>query len=305
MYKFYFDLIKDCKTLNQVNQVQIALSQSMTPLELVEFSKELLETDEHWECFELGHSALNISDVMLNAKKWISSAKLFADLQEGKIAQSFVRRILTPSTLHYSNGDSRTGKTLLICFCGNAQTMMIPTPSFLQHISAAVADVVLLQDMTRDGFRAGLDEFGQSLFEVIKKLPSLLNIDTYRRFTIMGASAGGLPAIVAGLHLQPDVCVSIGANNPDDPRWIVDGRNLARDMLSYKNYSRANTEFVYAYGQEAQIDEIAAKELAQIVPGKIIAIADSRGPVKHAALGPLAEKKQLKSFLTQILKFQS
>jgi hypothetical protein len=97
----------------------------------------------------------------------------------------------------------------------------------------------------------------------LKKLPDILDIGAYRRINIMGVSGGGLPAVVAGLNLQADICVVVGANNPDSPRWFVEGRNLARELLACDNTSKLKTEFVYVFGREEEKDEISAKALAQ------------------------------------------
>ena len=133
MIEFYDSLTRGCRTLNQVNAVHIALSNSMTPLELVELRKALVDTDDYWCDFKSDAVPINRSAVRECARKWVLSYMALSNIDRSEQIERYKRDILHPNLLFYSDPSLPSDKTLLVCFSGAAQRMMIPTPVFLQY----------------------------------------------------------------------------------------------------------------------------------------------------------------------------
>ena len=92
-------------------------------------------------------------------------------------------------------------KTLLICFSGIAQRMMMPIPFFLQQLDARETDVLLIRDPERNGFRTGIQGISNSIEAVIDQITQLLDISQYKKTAAIGASGGGFPALLTAMRL--------------------------------------------------------------------------------------------------------
>ena len=183
--------------------------------------------------------------------------------------------------------------------------MFMPAPVFLQYLPARATDVVLLQDQNRNGYRDGLSGLGTDLLSLIEVLPEVLHFGDYRRICFMGASSGGLPAVIAAVHLRAEIVMSVGGNSPDDVRWSEPGRTNARELLSASRDSSRLTEIIVVYGAQCRIDEKAAQSLSQLVPTRALVIDDGARPVNHNALLPLVQKNRLRHFLVENFRLEA
>jgi hypothetical protein len=305
MLEFYDSLIRDCRTINQANAVHIGLGNSMTPLELVELRKALVDTDDYWCDFKPDGASINRSAIRECARKWVQSHMALSNIDRDEQIEPFKRKFLYQRLLFYSDQSPPSNKTLLVCFAAAGQRMFMPTPVFLQYLPANATDVALLQDQNRDGYRGGLSGIGTDLLSLIDALPEILHLGDYRRICFMGASGGGLPAVIAAVHLGAEIGMWVGGNSPDDVRWSEPGRTNARELLSASRDSSRLTEIIVVYGAQCKYDEIAAQSLSRLVSTRALVIDDGARPVNHNALLPLAQKNQLRHFLTKNFRLEA
>ena len=311
MIDFYRRLVRKCQTVNQQNKVRIALENRMTPLELEIFRSELQMVPGTYNVF-LGMCVKQLRrklpgafkswhmdfEVYLSARNWVKMLDL-AYLKSGKpYPEHFRRHKLRQQLTLYKDGGDKHQKTLVICFSGNAQRMMMPMPVFLQHLDAKSMDVAFLKDPQRKGYQEGVDSIAPNLEQMFEELQTLLNIEEYRRVVAIGTSAGGLPAILATLKLGLNAGLSVGGSDPEDPRWrMVDGISTeAMTPLDTKKPT-VTPELFLAFGADRLNDRAKAEALAAVVPARLLPISDPAEPVGHNALYSLVKQGKLSEFL--------
>ena len=122
----------------------------------------------------------------------------------------------------------------------------------------------------------------------------------------MGASSGGLPAVIAAVHLRAEIAMSVGGNSPDDARWSKPDRTNARELLSASSRDSSRlTEIIVVYGAQCRNDEMAAQALSQLVSTRALVIDDGARPVNHNALLPLVQKNRLRHFLVENFRLEA
>lgn len=288
MINLYQRLSAACRTVNQLNKLHIALENRMTPVELVSLHKFLLPTNNvpkeqppatatpaatRLMATQIDETAKNILQ-----REWISGLHhkfLFA----GKSTpMPFTRRKIHNGVYSYSSPGEKQFKTALVCFTGNAQRMMMPTPVFLQNVASSQTDVIYLCTRRGDGYRNGIVGLGSDFETSVHRLDLLLKPHGYGRVATVGTSAGGLPALLAGLQLGADAVLSVGAANPNDARWIPQGSNQKHSNLfdRFANYGSRHPDIYLVHGALYPPD-ISANEAiaAKIKTSETISVPDS------------------------------
>jgi hypothetical protein len=315
MIALYERLARGCQSVNQLNAVHLALEFRMTPLDVMGIWSGLKqrarpswpERTRHWllrRCARLpllGRTApfsrLQAERrLRAHAKGWISKQRRMLDFAGDIPPTSFRRRRLRYAVSLYEDGGSRHGKTLLICFSGNAYRLMMPTPLFLQHIDARLATVAYLRTDRHHGYRNGIRGVGDSLESAIDRLPDLLDMRAYKRVAVVGTSGGGLPAILAGLRLGADAVLAAGPNSPEDRRWatLSKGEGAASLFRGFASGSGRNPAIHLVHGANNKKDEESAKLIASFVAVQsITAVAGA----DHGCLYELVQRRQFEPLL--------
>lgn len=294
-------LFGQCQTRNQLNALFIRLENNITPQELADLWQALFLSDSYWRSERSTNTSLPVAEVRDATRAWLSSFTALAGLRSGETPEPFTCQVLGNDVKFFSNGANPSGKTLLIGMAGQLQRLMLPIAVFLQALPAARADLLLLQDSQRDGFRTGVVGVANNFEDLLSILPRVFKFDQYRRRCMIGTSGGGLPAILAGLAFGADVAMSVGGNSPRDFRWSGQQAPIARSLLA--RASRQTTRLVAVYGVNSEKDRLAAVELSELVPAKLIGVSSPTGMVKHNALYPLAQHGQLANFVQQNFHF--
>jgi len=310
--KLYQRVTKKCKTINQHNMVLIALENRLTPLEL---SKLLKEGKLFWRYFypvirvvaKIIESINNdYSDRQRNVRTltWKKKTSYLFN-RSGKIfPETFIRtRISKHSILFSDSSKSAKDKTLIICFVGRAQRMMMPTPVFLQHFDAKNVDIVLIRYPKRSGYKFGLEKVGKNYKETLDNLFEILPSARYKNTVAIGTSGGAAPAVLAALYHNLSSVLAVGINSLEDSRWNKAlGMNLDDYANSIMDISTKQTKVSLICGIDHPKDIRSSLEWKQFIENiNIIQISDKKEKVGHNALLPLLKKGEFSEFINSIL----
>jgi hypothetical protein len=312
MMTLYQRSVRRCKTVNALNKVHIALENRMTPLELAVLQSAcsprcpsaliplLARTSKNlWRRFPwIFNVWRKRAGESVYVRNWIVNLARACSLSGKTIPETFNRYRLSSNVVLFKSDRCGTDRALAICFAGDAQRMMIPTPVFLQHVPAERVDVALIRDPSRNGFRSGIRGLADNFGTCISKLDDLLQIRQYRQAVSIGVSGGGLPAILTALKLGLDAALSVGGNAPDDPRWkVADPLGAANLVRTFSNRSPKSPSIYLVFGAQSPVDQASAEALAALIPSQIIPISDAVDSVGHNAIYPLVKQGKLGEFL--------
>lgn len=323
MNKLYKRLAARCKSPNQLNKLHIALENRMTPLELAGLWGEFITRKGRgtgkwyrwlWKIIIrvffririniLGKGGVVKKYISINTndlwKIWLAKLHDQYLLAAGNSAPApFERKRLKQAVWIYGNNSDRARKTLVVCFTGNFQRMMMPTPVFLQSIDANHADVVLLRTEKNKGYRAGIQGLTSDLQSSLAALKTLLKFDEYSRVVTVGASGGGMPALLSALHWNADACLCVGPNNPEDDRWrsFTDGEG-PRGLFKHFGMGTKPPPVHVLYGEGSKKDAESARVIESTLSSvKLVPVPGSG----HVALFPLLERGELGGVLQKTL----
>ncbi|MFT6420702.1 MAG: pimeloyl-ACP methyl ester carboxylesterase [Porticoccus sp.] len=317
MNKLYKRLAARCQSPNQLNKLHITLENRMTPLELAALRGEFITRKGNswlWKkiiqaFFRIRRNILGKDSVVRKyisintrelSKVWLAKLHDQYLLAAGNNAPApFVRKRLGRAVVIYEAGGDRAGKTLVVCFSGNFQRMMMPTPVFLQSIDANNADVVLLRTEKHKGYRTGIQELTSDLQSSLAALKILLKFDEYRRVVTVGTSGGAMPALLSALYWQADACLSVSPNNPEDDRWhsFADGEG-APGLFKHFGMGEKPPPVHIIYGENSIKDAESAGVIESILPSVRLVPVPGAG---HVALFPLLERGELGGVLQRAL----
>ena len=330
MIAVYARQLGRCRTVNELNRLNILLENRMTPLELAALPSVLppMPRDRgplrkvltKW-CYDSlpRHvrtrinkvrrklprrllATLTDDDIARAAHEWVGRINALVALSGKPQPEPYVRTRLAREMAIYRGPGARENKTLLILFAGNAQRVMLPLPVFIQHLDARQTDVVLLRDPQRAAYRQGLWRFASTLDGLADALPVWTHAEEYRAVEVLGTSGGGLPAVMVALQLGAAAVVSVGGNGPDDARWTRHGSIPPRERLQQLRAGPGKAvKITLAFGAQSPRDETAARELAALVGADCLPVSDADRPVGHGALFPLAQRGRLVEFLDTAL----
>ncbi len=296
MVREYFSRIAQCKTVNQLNAVHIGLCNLMTPREALLVQRRL--GDPAWE-FPAGQVGKDTARAFRTALQ-DHMARMVGDLSYcGKtVAEPFARERVAHGAWRFSDGGERRQKSLLIAFTGNADRLMMPSPTYLQHFDAARVDIVFLVDRNKRRYVDGIAEIGASLEAVVDALPDLLGTTGYRRLAVTGTSSGALPAVLAGLRLRAASVLAFGGDNPEAQPWSAEG---AVQRLAAASAASPDTQVRLAFGAQKATDREAAEATARAIEAELVPVTHPTDPVNHNAAYPLVTQGLFRQFVADHL----
>jgi hypothetical protein len=293
MIKLYRRLTRGVTSINQLNRVHIALENSLTPLQWFK-----LQSDLSASLKEIPSEREN--EYHVAQKNWIKQINEMCFVSGIKSPQLFKREAIK-KFIKLFKGASKN-KKLLVCFTGLAQRMMVPLPSFLQHVNSNEIDVLLITYPKKTGFRSGLKGSTNSFDDFIEDLNVMIQTSQYDEIFSIGVSGGGLPAILCALKLNFEAAISFSGGNPEDVRWTEAlGYKLEKLIETYLNKNRSKPILTLVYGEDSQDDMLAAKRTAELLKVQKVVIRSNKGKVGHVSLYPLMMAGKLISFLENAL----
>lgn len=222
----------------------------------------------------------------------------------GQEPRSFQRRRVAADVLLFSDpAVPRAEKTLLVGFAGRLGRLMIPNVGFVQCLSPASFDILILSDPAKRHFRGGLPGYGDDFLGLITAVQRDFPPGDYRRTVAIGASMGGLPAVWYGLMTGANRTICIGGRAAWDVTRMLEGDG---PVHAYDPICACCTphhpEIVFVYAHDHQVDRIQAGHFARILGGQTLPIPGVRD---HSTLGHLWVTGSLPAFLSQITQARS
>ena len=297
----YDGLLSRALSLNDLNRINIAFGNTMTPQETVDLREAL--QDPGYRLPELREGRKFSDAELLGAvHEWIDEMDAFLHLAGKPEAEPFLRRDLRKSVTLYTDGQPAAGKTLIVGMPGANDRLMVPMPAMLQCLPAERVDLVMVRDGTRSAYRQGLEGLADSLEAFADTLPIMLGFGAYRRVVGLGVSSGGLPIVLIALRLNLDAVLALGGNSPHDARWVRPGDLspvVALKQAAERGYA---TRVTVACGAQHEVDCASAADTCALLGLEPLVVTADRD-VKHNIVHPLLEEGRLPAFLAERLEF--
>lgn len=222
------------------------------------------------------------------------------------VTRPFVRTPLSPQANLFAWSAPSAHKSLLVCFCGVANRMMLPIPVFLQLVAADRFDVLILKDPTGWGYLRGVPGLGDTLPEVTDAIAARLDLASYADVRCLGVSSGGAAALYAGVLLEAARAVSVGgrhrslAAKPQGEGKTGGGlTDHEFDQAIRDRATGASTRLIAVFGANAPRDREGAASLRAHLPScEMRPVADVKN---HNVLALLLKNGALQSFLDDVL----
>lgn len=311
MIRRYQQLAGKCKTINQLNQVHIALENEMTPDEIVTFGRQLAarkrrgalvrRLTERLEYFK--RRALLEED----ARAWIGRLNDILNYAGKTDPEPYVRSALNAHlNLYSAPGIDRKTKTLLVCFTGINQRMMMHIHLLLQHFDASKYDLLVVKYPKQKkvkGYLKGLPGMGDDLLQSLDALADLVGLRGYDKRMALGVSGGAFPAVMMALRHRFDVGAAVSIASPWSPGW-QQALGKPPGVFVQELYGRSDkrTRLTLVVGAESDRDIPAAEGWQGWLPGlEIKTVKLDAEEVKHNVLWPLARNGKLQPLLQEIL----
>lgn len=314
MLKRYIERTGHCKSINQLNQVHIELEKEMTPKE-VERLNAIVNADRFWPvlrrraCYKLflrtHHDAWRIKRIAHTAE-WMQQLDYMMKRSRKRSAEAFGRQQINEHMRLFSAGGRKKSKTLVVCFTGGAQRMMMHTPVFLQFFDAKACDILMIQYPRSPEFKGyyhGLSGMGNSLEDAFESLTKLIPTEPYAKTVSMGTSAGAVVALRCAVYHQWEAALGVGVSSAEDARWKEAlGETLGEAVVREVQQNEGRTELHLMYGVDDERDAGASEEWKTLVPEiRLHPVSDGEKEVKHNALFPLVRRGELESFFKEVL----
>ena len=227
----------------------------------------------------------------------------------GKPPRAFKRTRLSPNvTLYTEPAQGESAKRLLICFCGNAGRMMMPTAVFLNHLPASRFDVVMLQDPSMNQYLLGVPDYAQSPEALGTRIASDFDFAQYRDVSLMGSSGGGAAALYFAVLLGATRGVSVSGGHPTRSLHQVPAASEEEgpDGFEFDELLRTRPDLprrglIAVYGEGFEFDRTGAETLREHIPQCVV--APVRDANEHTVLPALLKRRTLPAFLEQMLSY--
>lgn len=286
--RFFQRVFDACQTVAQLYKALATLHHRLTPPEVAclheAYGSGLLI---HAEVDAKFHIALN---------HWFQELiRMMAD--SGKqTPEPFNARRLAPTATHFIGSGSTTEKTLLICFPGSGDRMLLmPNAVLMQHFDAARYDLLVIAEPLKKEYRLGVPSLGDSLPEVITWIRNLDLLKRYRGVRTLGCSAGGYAATLAAYALNAELGVCVGGRFHSER---YPGRILNRVFSTWRAVRNGSCAgVVMTYAADSTRDRNFARVVGRLTGGKLLAIEFTDGDVGHLILRRLVERGELRAFL--------
>lgn len=307
MIDVYRRLLRGVRSINRLNRLQINVENKLTPLLARQLSSmspptpgaRLLALQGPARATQLGET---IGEKLYQgAETWRLLLEEYMVMARKAEPEPFIRKRLLRDVFLFTDPAAKGPKRLLIFFADQAQRPLMPLHTFLQHLDAQATDMLFLRDPSRKAFRLGLFDVGSSLDDIVAHLPRLVDLSSYREVHTMGTSAGGLPAIVAGLALGTRSATSVGGIHPVNENWTFDGRLMPEALPRRRQTTGADTQVYLMWGAQSRIDPVAAYATSDLVGGTMLVISGRNNTrIGHLPLYPLARQHLLIKVLEAI-----
>jgi hypothetical protein len=279
MIELFQRQIVKCRTPNEFNRLHIALENRITPLEFVALSKIISD------CYS---STTNMT--------WLEKLSRQLRLSRKPQPERYIRTRIKSNMYLYSDQTPRSGKVLAICFSGGARRLQMPTPTFLQHLSASRVDVILLQRHHNWNYNNGLGGLADSFETLVNVIEQVTKPWEYQSAVTYGTSGGGLPALLTAIYLGLDKGIAIGGASVESNRW-----RFLKDTVRFQQAVERHADkpkLLSVFGADFKRDAVAAAELRRYFPTEFWPIPGESG---HGAIQKYLRTRELCSFLSTVL----
>jgi hypothetical protein len=271
-----------CRTPADFYRLQISLENECAPAELL----------PAFECRDR---------LPAPARKWIE--RLHSMMRRGgQTFQPFAREVLAENALFFHDGSiPRHDKSLLVCFCGNFQRLMIQLPVFLQHVPARDFDVLVFRDPRKLFFLRGVPGYVPDLAALPERLGRDLCLERYASVRCLGTSAGGAAGLAAGAVLGAERALSFGGAHPSRAgEYLAEyGLNGCEFDAFFRDADCGRLRLRAFFGAGNAHDLETAASLCRAFPGVKAVRVD--GMAEHNIFFELFERGDLQGFLDKNL----
>ena len=215
------------------------------------------------------------------------------------------KRIKISENINYFRAPLGGVKSLLLCFCGNADRLMMPTSTLLQHIPEDAFDILMLCDPSRKRYLAGVPGYADQIGAVLSGLQQDISFSQYRDIRCLGTSAGGAIALYSAIFLGAKRALSVGGVHPSISEELeqfkaegVTGSEFD-DLIKLQLDTSSQVELLAFFGDQIERDFEGGSSLKRYLPqcrlGKVHNIET------HNVFFRLFERGQFTQFLQRYL----
>jgi hypothetical protein len=202
-------------------------------------------------------------------------------------------------SLYEGEGPAGAPRSLVVCFTGIGERMMVPTAAFLQGLPAARCDVVLLRDTARAAFLCGVPGYADDLPGLAARLEQDIPAGRHADRRCVGASSGAAAALAFGSIFGASVALGLGGMQPVAMRLPRAPEGLDRRAFARVLNAASGTRFICAYGEAFQRDVVRGALLAMTIPRcRTLPVA---GVDMHGVVAGLVREDALCRFLDEVL----
>lgn len=283
---------RGCRAVAELHQLLQTLEHRLTPLEFTS-----LRDWHHRGVLLPSDAAKKYEDALTSwqagiERKMRGSGKLQPEL--------FTSRRMAPAALHFRGPGESSSKTLLICFSvRGSRRLWIPHPVLLQHIDASRYDLLVLADPWRTAFRSGVPGMGESVHDVVRWIAKLELLGEYNRLRVLGCSAGGYPALLAGRLLGAELTACVAGRFPSERHLGEMIGMMFSSWISARRYRVGRV--LLAYNETKNRDRRFARRIAWLTGANRLGVRLPGRDVGHDVMSPLVESGELGHFLERTL----
>jgi hypothetical protein len=297
LLELYNARIVEALTLNEVNQMHIAFANSLTPTEVVYLHGNLFAAGKHKAPKLSPLCRFTLPQLQEAGRLWIEQLRTtLSDVGKSR-TELYRRHDLHDAMVLFSGDRKKPRRNLMVALTGANQRLMMPIATFLQNCDAGSTDILYVRDSSRRGFRDGVPGLADEMAEIGPALTKLIDMSQYQRRVSVGVSAGGLPGLVLALRLGFDATLVCGGSSPFRGQFDKPGARLFADKLQGWRSEAPGVQVIALYGAQEPVDETAAAEILQCVPGtEVVRVALDGVEVKHNMLYKLSAAGLLAAF---------
>lgn len=269
-----------------------------------EFYRRVIDVENVYSPLEMAEITADLSAVPDPANRLLAATARCMRMGADQ-PRPYVRTRLSELVNVYRAPGGADLKALLLCFCGNANRLMIPTPVFLQFVPEDRFDVAVVQDPTRHAFMRGIPGYAGDLPSALERLRGDLGPRRHEDVRCFGTSAGGAAALYAGLLLGARRAICVGGRHPTRSvrlREVAgpDGfTGLEWDALVAPRLAGSATELIAVHAEGHLADREGVQALRAHLPR--LRVAAVRGSDRHAVIADLLMSNGLQGFMDRFV----
>lgn len=267
-----------------------------------DFYKKLIEIENNYTPAEFSEIWENKESLSEKIKPSIS--KTISLMQKGTDEIRPYQRNTISLNVNLYHTESNLKKSLLICFCGVANRLMMPVPVFLQFIPEDQFDVLVIRDPSEHGYVHGIPAFSKDLLETSKLLKEVIDLNRYNDLRCLGTSGGGSAALYFGILMHAKIAISVGgkhrslSDKVNSEEHLISGFEFD-NLIGNINHEEITTQLFAVYGDGSERDKVGAYSLKKYLKNcKLVTVKDIK---EHNVLGILLQRNQLSSFLKSFI----